>query len=92
MRAGQHDAFQRTLVSVPPLKTKELIDMQEPKKPCAAPVAASAIDLLGGLAARLCALAQEIEAAALVIEEGQAAATADLAKFKQFQALLKDIA
>lgn len=92
VRASSHDAFQRTPVSMPSLKTQELIEMPEPKELRAAPVAVSAIDILGGLASKLRGLAQELETAALLIEEGQAAATADLAKFKQFQALLKDIA
>lgn len=92
VRVSTVDLFQRTPVSTPSIKPKDVSEMKTaPQATSATPASVSAIDVLGGLAARLRGLAQELDSAALAIEESQATAAADMAKFKQFQALLKDL-
>ena len=51
---------------------------------------ASAIDLFAGIAKKLRDVADDIDAAALIIEEGQVQAEQKAAKFRQLQALLKE--
>lgn len=55
-------------------------------------VAASAIDLLAGIAQKLREVTQELEVAALAIEESNAKNAEDVAKLHQLQALLKGLA
>lgn len=53
---------------------------------------ASAIDVLGILSQKMRALADEVDAAALALEEVQSRSTEEAAKLKQLKALLKEIA
>ncbi len=68
--------------------------MTQPAKPAAPQQAtpASAIDVLGSLAQKMRALADEVDAAALALEEEQGRTTEEAAKLKQLKALLKEIA
>ncbi len=52
----------------------------------------SAIDLLAGITQKLREVTQELEVAALAIEESNAKNAADVAKLHQLQALLKGLA
>lgn len=98
VRATASGTFQRAAVSSPnpvsqPKKTEKAKPaMTTPVAATAEKPAASAIDLLAGIAQKLRDLAQDIETAALAIEEGQAKTDQEAAKFKQLQALLKGMA
>lgn len=56
--------------------------------PAAPKATTSAIDLLAGLAQKLRAVANDIDAAALAIEEGQNQNAVEAEKLKQLKALL----
>lgn len=87
--------FQRIPVSQPQqTSTKEKSAMPTPKDtaPTTKAVAASAIDLLAGIAQKLREVTQELEVAALAIEESNAKNAEDVAKLHQLQALLKGLA
>ena len=97
IRSTEHGSLhQRVAVSSAPStppKTKESTVTQPavtatPQQ--AAP--ASAIDVLGCLAQKMRALADEVDAAALALEEEQSRTTGEAAKLKQLKALLKEIA
>jgi hypothetical protein len=70
-------------------KQKEIKPMAGKKEPAAAPVLSSALDVLGNLSQRLRDLAQELDAAALVIAEGQQADAQLAERYKQIQSLLR---
>lgn len=98
IRSTEHGSLhQRVAVSAAqstPPKTKELI-VTQPAKPATPPqqaAPASAIDVLGCLAQKMRALADEVDAAALALEEEQSRTTGEAAKLKQLKALLKEIA
>lgn len=61
--------------------------MTAPAQP-ATKAATSAIDLLAGLAQKLRSVANDIDAAALAIEEGQTQNAVEAEKLKQLKALL----
>lgn len=88
-------------IEVPPIKEIE-IPAQQPKevmtKPQAEPTKKSPIELLSGLSTRLSAISQsiksiadDIDAAAVEIEDGIAANEANVAKLRQLQVLLKGL-
>lgn len=95
VRATNRGTFQRIAVSEPQaitaaIKKAEPVTTKttEPTKP----TAASALDLLAGIAKKLGDIKQELEAAALAIEESAAKNAEDVAKLHQLQALLKGLA
>lgn len=94
IRCTEHGSLhQRVAVSAAqstPPKTKESTVTQPATPQQAAP--ASAIDVLGSLAQKMRALADEVDAAALALEEEQSRTTGEAAKLKQLKALLKEIA
>lgn len=92
IRATSRGTFQRIPVSQPaapqPQKQeKEIKVMAAPAQP-ATKAATSAIDLLAGLAQKLRSVANDIDAAALAIEEGQTQNAVEAEKLKQLKALL----
>ena len=97
IRSTEHGSLhQRTAVSAAqptPPKTKESTVIQPAvTAPPQQAAPASAIDVLGCLAQKMRALADEVDAAALALEEEQSRTTGEAAKLKQLKALLKEIA
>lgn len=97
VRSTEHGMLhQRTPVSAAqatPPKAKELTMTQTSKPATPQQTApASAIDVLGILSQKMRALADEVDAAALALEEVQSRSTEEAAKLKQLKALLKEIA
>lgn len=96
VRATEHGVlYQRTPVSAAPAtspKTKE-VTVTQPSPPATTQPAApaSAIDLLGSLSQKMRALADEVDAAALALEEEQSRSTEGAAKLKQLKALLSEV-
>lgn len=95
VRATNRGTFQRAAVSQPSTtpatpKKEETVTLKttEPSKPAAS----SALDLLAGIAKKLGDIKQELETAALAIEESAAKNAEDVAKLHQLQALLKGLA
>lgn len=88
--------YQRAAVSTPaPIAQPKKTEKAKPEMTIAAKTekpAESAIDLLAGIARKLRDVANDIETAALAIEEGKAQTDQEAAKFKQLQALLKGMA
>lgn len=93
VRATEHGVlYQRAPVSAAPAtppKTKEVTVTQPATTQPAPP--ASAIDLLGSLSQKMRALADEVDAAALALEEEQSRSTEGAAKLKQLKALLSEV-
>ena len=89
-RATNRGTFQRVPVSAltpqPQKQEKEIKVMTAPAAPKAT---TSAIDLLAGLAQKLRAVANDIDAAALAIEEGQAKNSQEAKELAQMKAQLK---
>ena len=97
VRATNRGTFQRIPVSAPiktaptPAIKKEPV-MTEKTTKTTASIEVSAIDLLAGITQKLREVTQELEVAALAIEESNAKNAADVAKLHQLQALLKGLA
>lgn len=96
IRSTEHGSLhQRVAVSAAqstPPKTKELTVTQTAKPAVTQQAApASAIDVLGSLAQKMRALADEVDAAALALEEEQSRTTGETAKLKQLKALLSEV-
>lgn len=95
VRATNRGTFQRA-----PVSASSIDNPKKEQSPMATAVEAtviktattSAIDLLAGIAQKLREVTQELEVAALAIEEGNAKNAADVAKLHQLQALLKGLA
>lgn len=96
VRATASGTFQRAAVSSPnPVNQPKKTEKAKPEMTISAKTekpAESALDLLAGIARKLRDVANDIETAALAIEEGKAQTDQEAAKFKQLQALLKGMA
>ena len=93
IRATSRGTFQRAPISQPsapqPQKQeKEIKVMTAPVAQATPKATTSAIDLLASLAQKLRAVANDIDAAALAIEEGQTQNAVEAEKLKQLKALL----
>ena len=96
VRATNRGLFQRAAVSQPiqtPITTatKKAESMTAKTIEIAKPATASALDLLAGIAKKLGDIKQELETAALAIEESAAKNAEDVAKLQQLQAILKGL-
>lgn len=98
VRATNRGTFQRVPISTPALiepvhipKTEEIDMTSKANKSAAKATTVSAIDLLAGIAQKLREVTQELELAAMAIEEGNAKNADDVAKLHQLQALLKGL-
>ena len=96
VRATNRGLFQRAAVSQPaPTPITPAIKKAEPMTAktieIAKPATASALDLLAGIAKKLGDIKQELETAALAIEESAARNAEDVAKLQQLQAILKGL-
>lgn len=96
VRATNRGLFQRAAVSQPiqsPITetTKKAEPMSIKPIEIAKPATASALDLLAGIAKKLGDIKQELETAALAIEESAARNAEDVAKLQQLQAILKGL-
>lgn len=96
VRTTNRGTFQRIAVSVQPApipcKPKEKDEKTMATTAKTEKAGTSAIDLLAGIAQKLRDCVQELETAALAIEEDKAQVSLQAEKLKQFQALLKEFA
>ncbi len=91
IRATRRGMFQRAPISQPsaPQPQKQEKEIKVMTAPAAPKATTSAIDLLAGLAQKLRAVANDIDAAALAIEEGQAKNSQEAKELAQMKAQLK---
>lgn len=93
IKQAQRNFYQRVEVKekVEPKMTKEMKTQEADQTPVAASQK-KALDTLAGIASHLRLIANDIEAAALAFEEEKKEATEGVAKLKQLQLLLKELA